>query len=151
MNPQEVLNQVPERAEIEQQLNTFVKEKQAEMQQKSTEFQEAVTAYQQEVSSLSQEQQQKREQELSAMEQELTEMRESIRQQINQRQNELMAPLYNRMDQAIAAIAEENNLDFVFNEATGYGETIIYYAADETIDITQQVLDRMNSESTATN
>lgn len=147
MNPQEVLNQLPERADIEQKLNSFVQQKRSELNQKSTEFQQAVSTYQQNAASMSEQEQQKREEELSTQEQELREMQQSIQQQIQQRRSELMAPIYNRMDQAIAAIAESNNLDFVLNETTGMGETIIFYSADQKLDVTQQVLNRMNNDS----
>lgn len=147
MNPQDVLNELPERAEIEQQLSSFVKQKQSELNQKRTEFQQAVSSYQQNAASMSEEQQKKREEELATQEQELRELQQSIQQQIQQRRSELMAPIYNRMDQAIAAIAEANNLDFVLNESTGLGETIIYYSADQRLNITDQVLNRLNSES----
>ncbi len=98
---------------------------------------------------MSQEQQTKREEELATMEQELMEMRQSIQQQIQQRRSELMSPIYNRMDKAIAAVAQANGLDFVLNETTGYGETIIYYSADQQLNITQEVLNRMNSDSSS--
>ncbi|MFH5883056.1 OmpH family outer membrane protein [Halalkalibaculum sp. DA3122] len=147
MNPQEVLSQLPERADIEQQLNSFIQEKRSELEQESTAFQQAVSTYQQNAASMSEQEQQKREEELATREQELMEMQQSIQQQVQQRRSELMAPIYNRMDQAIAATAEANNLDFVLNEATGMGETIIYYSADQKLNVTQQVLDRMNSES----
>lgn len=147
MNPQEVINQVPERADIEKKLNSFIEQKRAELQQRSADFQEAVADYQQNSSSMSEEQRSQREQELASREEELMKMQQNIRQQIQQRRAEMMSPIYDRMDKAIAAVAESMNLDFVLNEATGMGETIIYYAAREQLNITQEVLDRMNSES----
>jgi len=147
MNPQEVISQIPERADIEKKLNSFVEQKRSELQQESTDFQEAVADYQQNSSSMSEEQRAQREEELAAMEEELMASQQQIRQQIQQRQSELMAPIYSRMDKAIAAVAENMELDFVLNEATGVGETIIFYSADEQLNITQQVLDQMTSES----
>lgn len=150
MNPQEVLSQIPERAEVQQKLNNFVEQKRTALSQKSTDFQEAVSAYQDNAASMSEEQQQKREDELSNMEQELMNLRQNIQQQVQQRQAQLMSPIYNRMDQAIAAVAKANDLDFVINEETSYGDTIIYYASDQKLDITQEVLNRMQSQSDTT-
>ncbi|MDX1636565.1 MAG: OmpH family outer membrane protein [Balneolaceae bacterium] len=147
MNPQEVLSQIPERADIEKKLNSFIEEKRTELSQKSADFQQAVSAFQQNAASMSEQQQQQREQELATREQELMELQQSVQQQIQQRRSELMAPIYSRMDKAIAAVAKANNLDFVLNEATGMGETIIFYSADQKLDITEQVLRRMNTES----
>lgn len=147
MNPQEVISQIPERADIEKKLNSFVEQRRAELQQKSANFQEAVAEYQQNASSMSEEQMTQREEELAGMEEELMKFQQNIRQQIQQRRAELMSPIYSRMDKAIAAVAESMNLDFVLNEATGMSETIIYYSSQERLDITQEVLDRMKSES----
>lgn len=147
MNPQEVINQIPERADIEQKLNSFIEQKRSELSQKSAEFQQSVATYQENAASMSQQEQQRREEELASREQELTQMQQSVQQQIQQRRSELLAPIYNEMDEAIAAIAEANGLDFVLNEATGTGENIIYYSADQTLNITDQVLNRMNSDS----
>lgn len=147
MNPQEVLSQIPERAQIEQELNTLVEQRRNELSQRSTAFQQAVAEYQETAASMSEEQRTKREEELATREEELREFQQSIQQQIQQRRSELMAPIYTRMDQAIAATAESMDLDFVINETTGFGDRIIYYSSDERMDITQQVLNRMNSES----
>ncbi|MDR8389787.1 OmpH family outer membrane protein [Aliifodinibius sp. S!AR15-10] len=147
MNPQEVLSQLPERAEIEQKLSSYIEERRSELSQKSTDFQQAVSTFQQNAASMSEQQQQQRQQELATQEQELRELQQSVQQQIQQRRSELMAPIYNRMDQAIATVAEANGLDFVLNETTGMGETIIFYSADQKLNITQQVLNRMNSDS----
>lgn len=147
MNPQEVLNQLPERADIEQKLNELVQEKRAELSERTSNFQQAVASYQENSASMSEAQRSQREEELATQEEELREFQQSIQQEIQQRRSELMAPIYNRMDRAINAIAENMDLDFVLNEATGFGETIIYYSSEQRLNITQQVLNRMNSES----
>ncbi|MBN2731060.1 MAG: OmpH family outer membrane protein, partial [Balneolaceae bacterium] len=60
---------------------------------------------------------------------------------------ELLAPILTRMDKAIATVAEENNLDFVLNKSTNTGDSVIFYASGNQLDITQQVLDRLTSSS----
>lgn len=146
MNPQQVLSQLPESAEVEQKLNDLIEEKRTEFQQRTADFQEELADYQQNSTSMSEEQQRKREEELASKEEELIEYQQSIQQEIRQREAELMAPLYNRMNQAISEVAEQMNLDFVLNEATGMGDSIIFYASSEQLNITQQVLERMNSQ-----
>lgn len=145
MNPQEVLDQLPETTEIEQELNTLVQQKREELKTRSGEFQQALANYRQDSASMSEEQKSKREEELAGHEQELIQFQQTIQQQIQQRRAELMAPVYDRMDRAISAIAENMDLDFVLNETTGFGETIIFYASDQKLNITQQVLEHMNN------
>lgn len=147
MNPQEVLSQLPERSDIEQELNSLVQQRRSELSERSSAFQQAVAQYQQNAASMSEEQRTKREEELATREEELMEFQQSIQQQIQQRRSELMAPIYSRMDQAIAAVAESRDLDFVINETTGFGDKIVYYSSDTTLDITQEVLNRMNNQS----
>ena len=147
MNPQEVLNQLPEKAEIEQQLNDLVEQKRQQLQNRTANFQDAVADYQENSSSMSEEQRNNREQELAEMEQALYNFQRSIQAEVQQRRNELLAPIFDRMDKAISEISEARGLDFVINEAVGTGESIIFFASDTTMNITQEVLNRMNSET----
>ncbi len=145
MNTQEVLSQVPERAEIEQQMNDFIESKREEFQEKTGSFQSSVAEYQQNQDSMSGAERDRQEEELAQMEQELTQFQQQMQQQIEQRRAELLQPIYNRMDEAIAAVAEEMNLDFVLNEATNMGEEVIFFASDGKLNITQQVLERVKN------
>lgn len=147
MNPQEVLNQLPEKADIEQQLNDLVEQKRQQLQNRTANFQDAVAEYQDNSSSMSEEQRNNREQELAEMEQALYNFQRSIQAEVQQRRNELLAPIFDRMDKAISEISEARGLDFVINESVGTGESIIFFASDTTMNITQEVLNRMNSET----
>lgn len=145
MDMQDVLDQLPERQNIEQQLNGFIQEKQQELQQEAADFQNAVAQYQQNQSSLSDQQRQTREQELVQMEQQLNEYQQSIQADIQQRRAELLQPVYNRIDEAIAAIADDMGLDFVLNKSTSMGENIVYYSSQQQMDITSKVVDRLKN------
>lgn len=147
MNPQEVINKLPELTNIQQQLNTYIQQRQSEYQKQGSDYQQALTTYQNNAASMSEEQQQQREQELTSMQQDLQELQQNIQQQIQQRQADLMSPIYDRMDKAIADVAKLHNLDFVLNEATSYGDQIIYYHGNQTLDITDEVLSHMNNDS----
>lgn len=147
LNTQEVISQMPERSQIEEELNSFVQQKREELQQKTTEFQDAVAEFQQNQGNMSDSEIQKREKQLAQMESEMTQFRQGLQQQIQQRRATLLEPLYNKMDEAISTVAERNNLDFVINEATGNGENVIYYAASDKMNITQQVLQYINETS----
>lgn len=145
MDMQEVLSQVPERQQIEQQLNDLIQSKQQEFQQKATEFQNAVAEYQQNQESLSEQQRQTREEELAGMEDSLNEFQQSIQTEIQQRRAELLQPIYDEIDEAIAAVAEEMELDFVLNKATSMGDNIVYFSSSEELDITPKVVERVKN------
>ncbi|SMO77421.1 OmpH family outer membrane protein [Fodinibius sediminis] len=140
MNTQEVLSQLPQRSQVEEELNSFIQSKRSELEDRIASFQDEVATYQQNQSSMSEQQVQQREQELADQEASLQEFQQNIQSQIQQRRSELLEPLYSTMDQAIADVAESNDLDFVLNQATNTGENVIYYSADQQMDITQQVI-----------
>ncbi|MGM0588175.1 MAG: OmpH family outer membrane protein [Bacteroidota bacterium] len=145
MNPQDVLSQLEERQEIEQQLNDFIEEKRAELETNTADFQNAVAEYQQKASSMSEEQRSKEEERLATMEQELQEYQRGIQNQMQQKRTELLSPLLRRMDEAIKEVADDRGLDFVINKSTGNGESIIFYAAEGTVDITSAVLAKLRN------
>ena len=145
MNTQEVLNELPERERVEQELNSFIQQKQQELQQQSTEYQDAVAQYQENSASMSQQQIEQQEQELTDMQTELDEMNQRIRLEVQQKRNELLEPILTQVDEAIAAISESEGFDFVLNKSTNTGENIIFYAGDGQTNITQAVIDRLTS------
>ena len=57
-----------------------------------------------------------------------------------------MTPIIEKMDLAIKAIATEMGLDLVLNEMTSYGDAIIFYANEEKLNITQQVIAKLKAE-----
>ena len=147
LNTQEVISQMPERSQVEQELNDFIQEKRQELQQRTTEFQDSVAEFQQNQANMSDAEIQKREKQLAQMEAEMTQFQQGLQQQIQQRRATLLEPLYSKMNEAISTVAERNDLDFVINEATSNGENVVYYAASEKMDITQQVLQYINETS----
>lgn len=145
MNVQEVMMQLPERDSVENELNSFIAEREQRFQERATEFQSALAEYEENQSSMSEQQQEEREEELASMEQELTTYQNSLRSEIQQRRQELLAPLYEKIDVAIATVAEEMNLDFVFNEETSQGEKMVYFSSDQRLDITDEVLEQVRN------
>lgn len=145
MNPQEVLDQLPERDSIGQELQSFINQKQQQLQQRNTEFQQAVSEFQEQSSSMSEQERQQREQELANREQQLRQYQQEIQTQIQQKRSELLEPLLTRMDEAIKAVADSHDLDFVINKSTSSGESVIFYAAEGQKDITQEVLNKLKN------
>lgn len=148
MNTQEVLSQMPERSAVEKKLNSFIETKRQEYQQQTMAFQDSVAAFQQNQDDMPEQQVQQEQQKLAKMEESLMQQQQNIQTQIEQRRSKLLQPLYNRMDDAIATVAEERDLDFVLNEATSSGENLIYYSANQTLDITEEVLQYVKETST---
>ena len=147
MNTQEVLNQLPQRSEVEQKLNSFIQSKRGELEDKIASFQDEVATYQQNRDDMSEQQIKKREQELTQQENEMRKFQQNIQSQIQERRATLLQPLYDAMDTAIADVAESNNLDFVLNQSTVNGENVIYYSADQQMNITEKVIQSVKENS----
>ena len=143
MDTQEVLSQLPEREEVQTQMDAFIQKKQEELRQRATEYQDAVAEYQQNQGSMSQQQIETREKELTEMQTSLDEFNQNIRRQVQQRREELLAPIFDRIDQAISTVAESEGLDFVLNRATNAGNNILFYASDNQTDVTQAVVSEL--------
>ncbi|HEX6981660.1 MAG TPA: OmpH family outer membrane protein [Balneolaceae bacterium] len=147
MNTQEVLSQLPQRAEVEQELNNYIESKQQELQEQVTAFQDSVAAFQQIRPSISQQQIEQEQQALSEMEASLRQFQMMIRSQIQQKRTSLLKPLYDQMDQAMAAVAEEKSLDFILNETTNTGEMVIFYSGNESLNVTEDVIQYIKENS----
>ena len=147
MDTQEVLSNLPQRSEVQQKLKSFIETKRGELEDRIGSFQDAVATYQQNKSEMSDQQAKQREKELAQQESEMREFQQNIQSQIQERRSSLLQPLYDAMDEAIASVAESNDLDFVLNKSTNRGENVIYYSADQQMDITQKVIQRVKETS----
>lgn len=145
MNFQQVVNELPATDSASTELSAFVTQKQQEFQQKASEVIEAETDFQNNQASMSQEQQATRQQEIAQMNQDLRNLQTQIQTQIQQKQQQLLAPIYDRVDEAISVVAERMGLDFVLNERTSNGENIVYFSAEQTENITEEVLQELQN------
>lgn len=150
MSTQEVLSELPQRSEVEQKLNSYIESRRGDLEERITSFQQEVANYQQNQENMSEQEIQQREQELAEQEASVQEFQQNLQAQIQEQRAKLLEPLYTAMDQAIAEVAESNDLDFVLNQTTNNGEQVIYYSADQQMDITQDVIQQVK-ESSATN
>ncbi len=87
---------------------------------------------------------------LKAMESELQAFEQEMGKKIQDKRNELLGPILKKVNDAINAVAKENEYQFVFDAGPGSG--ILLYA-DESQDVTKLVMDKLGvkmPESTTT-
>ncbi|MEX0773223.1 MAG: OmpH family outer membrane protein [Balneolales bacterium] len=146
LNPQDVLDELPEKAEVEQELNQFLDEKEAEFEEEAIGFQSEMAEFQQQQGNLSEAEARREQERLEVKNQELEQFQQQIQQELRQRQANLLEPLLTEINVAIETVAEDMELDYVLNEATGEGERILIFISPEgenNLDITEQVLNLM--------
>lgn len=143
MSPDDVLDSLPETAEIESQLQSFVDERERNFEQRYQVYIEKITEYSErvEAGTISEAEQRAEEEEIEDLEEELTNLQNRIERQIRQRRNELFSPLLNRIEAAMETVSRDLGLDYVINKSTSNGDPIVYYASDRGVDITQNVID----------
>lgn len=142
MNPSVVLSQLDEVAIVEQQIEQLVQQRDTELMSKANQLQQDFVAYEEARSMLNEEARIIREEDLLARDQQLQEERENYLNEITQKRALLLQPIIEKMDQVMAEVAQEKGLDLILNEATSYGDAIVFFSAEE-LNITQEVLSRM--------
>ncbi len=145
MNPDEVLDALPETEQVEAEIRSYMQERQQAFQDRYQAWVEDLTQFSEQVEAgqLSEQEQRRQEESLTERQEELNNLQERIQRQIQQRQNELFSPLLNRVDQAMSEVAEELGLEFVLNKNTGTGDPIVFYASERGVDITQRVIEKL--------
>lgn len=142
MSPDQVLDALPETAQIESQLQEFVQQREQEFQARYQSWIEEITAYSEavEAGEFTEQQQIEEEQRLAELEEELSSFQTRTQNQIRQRQNELFTPLLSRVEEAMQNVSDEMGLSYVLNKQSGTGDPIVYYISDRGVDITDRVI-----------
>lgn len=146
MNPDEVLDAMPEATQVQSQLEQFIEQRQNNFQSRYQDWISALTEYSElmEAGALNEQQQLEHEESLAENQEELNNMQILMQQQIQTRQAELFNPLLVKVEEAMASVSEELGLDFVLNRTSNTGDPIVFYASERAQDITQKVIEKVN-------
>lgn len=144
-NPARILSQLPEVEEVDAQIQTLIEESDQQLAERATSLQQIFSDYEATMQTLSEQERSTREEELLEMNQEFEQDRETMMNQVRQRRAELMAPIVERMNQAMEEVATEMGLDMILNEGTSYGDAIIFFAKDEGLNVTDRILEKLNN------
>jgi outer membrane protein len=145
MNPDEVLNALPETAQVESEIEGFIEQTQSSFQADYQSWINDLTQFSQQVEEgqLSEEEQTRQEERLAERQETLNSRRTRMQQQIQQRQSELFNPLLSRVEQAMGEVSEEMGLDFVINKTSNTGDPIVYFSSQRGVDITERVIEKL--------
>jgi len=145
MNPDDVLDALPETEQVQNEIQEYIEQRQASFQERYQVWIDDMTEYSEmaEAGELSDEEMASREEDLEERQEELSNLEQRIQRQIQERQNELFTPLLDRVDEAMSEVAEEMELEFVINKTASTGDPIVYYASDRGVDITERVIQKL--------
>lgn len=140
INSQQILASSPEAASAQQQFDQEMQTFQAEVQQLETEITGMQQRLEQQQLTLSPEAKASREQQLQAKVTEYQTRTTQLQQLADQRRNELIQPVMDRITVVIESIREEGQYSLILDVAAG---SII--SADSTLDLTPEVLRRLGT------
>ena len=142
-NPARILSELPEVEEVDNQIQALIEQRDQELGQRASQLQQEFANYEQAMATLSDQERSTREQELMEMNQQFEQQRENMMNEIRQRRSELMAPIIERMNTAMDEVAREMDLDLILNEGTSYGDSIIFFAESENLDVTDDIIAKL--------
>jgi outer membrane protein len=137
-----IMDQLPDAQDARQKLDALIQEWQTELNALESQWKVKYDDYEQRRLIMTDQIRNELESELIKLEQEIAEFREKkfgTNGELFQKQDELMKPVQNKVFNAIKEVAQQENLDFVFDRS---GDIMLLYAKDE-YDITTQVLSRL--------
>ncbi len=140
-----IMDNLPDAQDARQKLDALVKEWQGELNKKEAAWKAKYDDYEKRKLIMTDQTRAEMETELMNMEKEISDYREKkfgTNGELFQKQDELMKPVQNKIFNAIQDIAQDEDLDFVFDRS---GDVMLLYAKEE-YDITNKVLDKLKLE-----
>jgi outer membrane protein len=137
-----IMDNLPDAQDARQKLDALVKDWQAELNKKEADWKTKYDDYEKRKLIMTDQTRAEMETELMNLEKDISDYREKkfgTNGELFQKQDELMKPVQNKIFNAIQDIAQEENLDFVFDRS---GDVMLLYAKEE-YDITNKVLDKL--------
>ena len=144
INSQQILASSSEAAAVQQQFDREMQGFQAEVQQLEEEITGMQQRLQQQQLTLSPEARASREQQIEVKVQEYQTRTTQLQQMADQRRDELIQPVMDRITVVIEAVREEGQYSLILDVAAG---SII--AADSTLDLTPEIIRRLGASAPA--
>ncbi len=140
-----IMDNLPDVLDARQKLDAFITEWQNELRQLEADWKTKYEDYEKRKLIMTEQTRADMETELIALEEQIAQFREKkfgASGELFQKQDELMKPVQNKIFNAIQEIAEEEELDFVFDRS---GDIMLLYAKEE-YDLTARVLEKLSLE-----
>jgi outer membrane protein len=128
------------RERLQQEMGRFEAQADSALAPLQQELQRLAVEFQQQQSTMAPEARRERQQTLNQKQQELQQQGARLEQQAAARQNEILGPALARINEVIQQIREERGYTFILDVAAGG-----VLAADPALDITGEVLSRLNA------
>lgn len=145
IDSQYILSETPGAQEAAEQFETELNAMRAELQPAADSLDQMIQAYEAQQLTLSPEAKQRREQAIIARRESIQQRLSQLETQAGQRRGELVQPIMDRISRVIEEIRVEGGYHIIFDSSAG---SII--AADESLDLSEEVLRRLRADSSGT-
>jgi len=125
INAQAVLMDMPEVAEMQKTLEAEQTKYKGEMDLIQKEYEDKMMAYKEQEATMSDAMKQTRQSELADIEQRYQTFVQSVRQELQKKQEEIMAPIFEKLQNAIKDVGAEKGFTYILDEST---QVILYHA-----------------------
>ena len=115
INTQELFTQMPEVAQVKLKMDTIQGQYEAQLASMNEEIQKKMQDYQSQEATMADAVKQIRQQELQEMQQRIQLFYQTAEQDIQKKQQELLAPIHEKMAKAIKAVGERENYTYIFD------------------------------------
>ena len=115
INTQELFTQMPEVAVVKLKMDTIQGQYEAQLASMNEEIQKKMQDYQAQEATMADAVKQIRQQELQEMNQRIQLFYQTAEQDIQKKQQELLAPIHEKMAKAIKAVGERENYTYIFD------------------------------------
>jgi outer membrane protein len=134
-----IVSQLPETKTAENELNTFSRKLQEQLQAKQADIEKKGQELNERVATMTEEEMIAAQQEWETLQNSFRQLETDASEQYNRKQQDLLVPLYEKAKKTIEEVAVENGYDFVLSEGNGQ---IILFAPKEN-DITNLVFAKL--------
>ncbi len=146
INLPQVMQSAPGRAEAEAQFQKEMQGYQAQIQRMGDSLNVLIADYNKQEASLSPVAKDTKQKSIRAKEEEYQGRQQKLQQQVQAREAELVQPVINQVKKILDGIRAEGNYAMIFDTAAGAQQGIAFVvAADPSLDLTQQVITRLQA------
>ncbi len=144
INSQEIISKAPGAQEAQKKFESQMTEYRTELQKLGQDIQTMVDDYQKKQGTMTAQAKQQTESAIRDKQQQYQQRAQELEQSAGQKQKELVQPIMDKIETVITALRKERGYSMIFDVSAGG-----LIAADSTLDITDEVLARLNKLATS--
>ena len=117
VNTQEIFQLMPERTQVQQKMDTLMSQYESQMANMQEEINKKIADYQQNQATMADAIKQIRAQEITEMQQRYELFVQTAQQDLQQKQQEYLTPVYEKLQKAVKAVGDSNGYTYIFDAA----------------------------------